>query len=726
MKTILRIFKHDIKQIFSNVVTVIIVLGLVLLPSIFSWYNVLACWDVFNNTDNLKVAVANSDEGYQSDLVPLKVNLGDQVQNALLEDKEMEWVFTSEEDAIEGARSGEYYAAVVIPQSFSKDMMTFYSPEVEHASILYYTNEKKNVVAPKLTERGADDVANKINTIFVEKVSEVGLNVASSLVDYTDNKQFVNQITQLSDNIATLSGRMAQASEVVSGYSSLLSASESLIASSADLLGETSDSAQQVLDTTNNAKQSINSLTDAMAVSTDALHSALEKSTDSFEGVSESIDTAFTSSGTAATTTASSLDTQAEAVRNQAVSMRAMADSLERCSVPPEFEGTLDAFVSQVRASADTQDQLAQSLTAAADSIRTQNDEAQAHHAEVKDLAEQAKGSIKDLSQDYNNTIKPELEKLQTQVEKSSTLLFDNASQLSLVTEDINGASGSLIDTLAVAQNNLDSSAQSLKESSEYLAQLSSNIKTAVSSEDWQGLKQIFQTDPHELAQSLASPVQIERTALYPASNFGSQMAPLYTMLGLWIGSLLLLVAVKVKVSSRTLAEVGYPKLHQVFWGRFLIFACLSFVQSSILALGNLLFLQVQATEPLLFLVCYWVSGLVFTFIIYTLVVSFANLGKALAVFLLIIQVSAGGGSYPLPMLPDFVQALSPFLPLTHAINALRAAMMGLYQMDFWVEIGLLLVFLVPFMLLGLLLRKPLMNLLNWYVRKTEESKLIS
>lgn len=726
MKTILRIFKHDIKQIFSNVVTVIIVLGLVLLPSIFSWYNVLACWDVFNNTDNLKVAVANSDEGYQSDLVPLKINLGDQVQNALLEDKEMEWVFTSEEDAIEGARSGEYYAAVVIPQSFSKDMMTFYSPEVEHASILYYTNEKKNVVAPKLTERGADDVANKINTIFVEKVSEVGLNVASSLVDYTDNKQFVNQITQLSDNIATLSGRMAQASEVVSGYSSLLSASESLIASSADLLGETSDSAQQVLDTTNNAKQSINSLTDAMAVSTDALHSALEKSTDSFEGVSESIDIAFTSSGTAATTTASSLDTQAEAVRNQAVSMRAMADSLERCSVPPEFEGTLDAFVSQVRASADTQDQLAQSLTAAADSIRTQNDEAQAHHAEVKDLAEQAKGSIEDLSQDYNNTIKPELEKLQTQVEKSSNLLFDNASQLSSVTEDINGASGSLIDTLAVAQNNLDSSAQSLKESSEYLAQLSSNIKTAVTSEDWQGLKQIFQTDPHELAQSLASPVQIERTALYPASNFGSQMAPLYTMLGLWIGSLLLLVAVKVKVSSRTLAEVGYPKLHQVFWGRFLIFACLSFVQSSILALGNLLFLQVQATEPLLFLVCYWVSGLVFTFIIYTLVVSFANLGKALAVFLLIIQVSAGGGSYPLPMLPDFVQALSPFLPLTHAINALRAAMMGLYQMDFWVEIGLLLVFVVPFMLLGLLLRKPLMNLLNWYVRKTEESKLIS
>ena len=93
MKMIFRICKHDIRCLFSNVVTAIIVLGLVLLPSLFSWYNVLACWDVFDNTDNLKVAVANTDTGYQSDLVPLTINLGDQVQNALLEDKEMEWVF---------------------------------------------------------------------------------------------------------------------------------------------------------------------------------------------------------------------------------------------------------------------------------------------------------------------------------------------------------------------------------------------------------------------------------------------------------------------------------------------------------------------------------------------------------------------------------------------------------------------------------------------------------
>ena len=101
MKNVLRLAAGDFKRLFSNIVSVIIVLGLVLLPSIFTWYNVLACWDVFGNTGNLKVAVANSDEGYQSELVPLRVNIGDQVVSALRENDQMSGVFTDEEDAVD-------------------------------------------------------------------------------------------------------------------------------------------------------------------------------------------------------------------------------------------------------------------------------------------------------------------------------------------------------------------------------------------------------------------------------------------------------------------------------------------------------------------------------------------------------------------------------------------------------------------------------------------------
>ncbi len=147
----------------------------------------------------------------------------------------------------------------------------------------------------------------------------------------------------------------------------------------------------------------------------------------------------------------------------------------------------------------------------------------------------------------------------------------------------------------------------------------------------------------------------------------------------------------------------------------------LSFAQSTVLAIGNMLFLGVQAENPLLYLLVYWIGGQVFAFIIYTLVVSFANLGKAIAVILLIVQVAGGGGAYPLAILPQFFQDVSVWLPATHVINAMRAAMFGVYQGDFWVEIGCVLLYVVPFALLGLVLRNPTMKLVNWFVEQVEK-----
>ena len=214
MKNIWRLFVGDLKRMGSNVVTVIIVLGLVALPSIFSWYNIIACWNVFNNTGNLTVAVANSDEGYQSDLVPIRVNIGDQVVSALRANDQMKWEFTDEEDAIDGAKSGKYYAAVVIPKSFSRDMMTFYTGDAQHASIVYYTNEKKNAIAPKVTDQGADQISTQVNRVFAETLSEAALGISSSLMDYLDSADASGAIAKLGDRVGSVGEQMTQASQV--------------------------------------------------------------------------------------------------------------------------------------------------------------------------------------------------------------------------------------------------------------------------------------------------------------------------------------------------------------------------------------------------------------------------------------------------------------------------------------------------------------------------------
>ena len=728
MRVIRQLFINDMKRIFGNLVTGLIILGLILLPSIFSWYNVLACWDVFHNTGNLKVAVVNNDEGYQSDLVPLKVNMGEQVSTSLLANDQMDWILTNEDDAMDGAKSGKYYAAVVIPESFSKDMMTFYSGESTHADLIYYSNDKKNVVAPKLTDQGASKASDMVNQVFTKTITEVGLNVASSLLKYSDSANLDSRLGDLADHVDTMGAQMTDASKTLRTYASVLDASQSLVTGSAQLLGQAGDSASQVMDSANQAKDSVSSMSDALKASNDVLGQAIANSASGYEGLSSSIDAAFNSSGNLASSSASNLRAQAASVKEKADQFEALAnqiDALAAQQTDPDLQKTLEGLAKQMHVSAQSQQALATGLEDAAKSIESGNADAQGKHEEVSGLIDQAKQSVGTLSDDYNATIKPQLDTLMGQISSMSGSLSASASTLDSVGDDLQNGADSLAGRIATAKQKLLDTASDLDSSAEKFTSLSSAMHEALSSGDIEQLKTVLYSDPDALASALAAPVQLERHAVFPAENFGSQMAPLYTTLGLWVGSLLLAVAIKVNVSRKAQIELGYPKLHQLFLGRFGVFAFVSLCQTTVLALGNMLFLQVQVEEPLLYLICFWLAGLVFTFIIYTLVVSFANLGKAIAVFLLIIQVTSGGGSYPLQTLPDFFQWLSPFLPATHVINAMRAAMMGVYCNDFWIEIGQLLLFVVPFLLLGLVFRKPLMRFLNWYIEKVEESKLV-
>lgn len=728
MKVIRQLFVNDMKRIFSNMVTGLIILGLVLLPSIFSWYNVLACWDVFHNTGNLKVAVANNDEGYQSDLVPLKVNMGEQVSSALRANDQMDWVFVDEDDAIDGAKSGKYYAAVVIPESFSKDMMTFYSGEADHAKLIYYSNQKKNVVAPKLTDQGATKASDMVNQVFTKTLAEVGLNVASSLLQYSDNANLDSRLGDLANHVDTLGSQMGDASETLRTYAQVLDASQQLVSGSADLLGQAGTSAAQVMGSANQAKDSVSSMSDALTASNDALGQAISGSAAGYDGLQASIDSAFSSSVAAAGTSADSLDSQASAVNAQAGQFRSLAAqvrALAESTSDATAQETLKALAEQLDSSADSQEKLAEGLSGAASSIRSNSASAQEKHDEVSGLATQAKQSVGQLADDYNTSIKPQLDQLMSQISAMSGQLSANASTLNSVGGDLQSGADSLSGRIATSKQELQDAAADLDTSAEKLTSFASTMRTALSSGDVDQIRTVLYSDPDALASALAAPVQLDRHAVFPAENFGSQMAPLYTTLGMWVGSLLLVVAIKVNVSRKAQIELGYPKLHQLFLGRFGVFAFVSLCQTTVLALGNMFFLQVQVSNPLLYLICFWLAGLVFTFIIYTLVASFANLGKAITVFLLIVQVTSAGASFPLQMLPDFFQWLSPFMPATHVVNAMRAAMMGVYNNDFWIEIGQLLLFVVPFLLLGLVFRKPLMRFLNWYVRKAEESKLV-
>ena len=246
MRNAWRLFVGDLKRLRSNVITGIVVLGLIALPSLFSWFNMLACWDVIDNTGNLTVAVANSDEGYESDLTPIRVNIGENVMSALRENEQMNWYFTTEEDAVEGVRAGRYYAAVVIPATFSRDMMSFYSDDVEHAAIIYYSNEKKSAIAPRVTDQGADQIVAQVNRTFAETLGSTALSIVSALSDYADNADASGRIAALGAHVQAAGEQMSHAASTLRAYADMLSLSRQLVVSTGSLVSTAQQSGDEI------------------------------------------------------------------------------------------------------------------------------------------------------------------------------------------------------------------------------------------------------------------------------------------------------------------------------------------------------------------------------------------------------------------------------------------------------------------------------------------------
>lgn len=676
------------------------------------------------------MAVANTDEGYQSDLIPLRINIGDQVVSALRANDQIDWQFTDENDAIDGARSGRYYAAVVIPKSFSRDMLTFYTGDAGHADIVYYANEKKSAIAPKITDQGADSVSYQVNAVFAQTLSEVSLSLAESLSSFADEDDWDGRIAVVADHVREMADAFDDASGVLSLYGSLARSCEDLSRHSArpghpGLHGPGRDAVRRDGACRRGAGHGGRSeglggyaqelagrqrrrLRGGIRFRRRAVRCGLQRR----PGI------------------AGDLRAQADALASHATVYRQVADSLEGAapSLPESLRPQVTALAGRARAVASQADSMAASLRTAADKLEAGDTDLSAERDAAKAKAAEAAASINSIKDDYEANVAPGLASLAEQAASMADALSGVSDDLKGVGGELSSSATSAADVMAGTADKIAETTEKLKGVSSGLREMASDIDGAIASGDRDALRAVLGSDVSALSKALASPVGVERIAVFPVENFGSAMAPLYTTLALFIGSLLILVVFKPKADLRIQKEAGLvnPKPRQLFFGRFAVMAVVSLAQSTVMALGNLFFLDVQVTSPWLFMVCFWGAGLVFTFIIYALVVSFANLGKAIAVLLLIVQVTGCGGSFPLQIMPDFVQALSPWLPATHVVNAMRSAMMGTYGNDFWVQMGTLALFLIPAALLGLVLRKPLEKFMEWYVEKVESSKLIS
>lgn len=736
MRNIIAIFKRDLSRIRGSVVALIVAVGLVIVPTLYAWFNIAGSWDPYGNTGNLKVAVANSDDGYMSDLIPVRVNIGDTVVSALRENDQLDWRFVSESDAVEGVRSGEYYAAVVIPENFSSRMMTVFSSEAEHAEIVYYENQKANAIAPRVTDKAASTVRQQIDETFAKTISDVGLATTSSLLEFMDGDQIAAYAGNLSGTLASAITTLRDASGSVDEFAGLLQSSTGLLDSTSDLLASAGAANENAEALVGDAKTGLSGMHDALDAAVAAINQSLKDSAGDYDAAAKAIDEAFGAADAHVSLTVTQLRDASADVAKRASDMRDVQDNIlaverdvEGSNLPEKLKAELvqkiDIVANTVGNVANQQELLAKHLSDAAASLETGAADARAKAQAVKDGIAEAKGSIGGVKDSYNATLKQQISDLSDAVADVARRGSDMADDLGATVTDLSHAASALSDDLVGAHEVLADASADLVSAADDLQRLKEGLDTAVTSGDLDRVRELIGSDPAALADALAAPVALDRQAVYHIKNYGSAMAPFYTTLSIWVAGIVLAAMLKANVDEADVKALGNPRLHELYLGRYAFFALLAFAQATLVCAGDLLFFGIQCEHPFQFMLVGWLAGFVFSNMIYTLTVSFGDIGKAIAVVLLVMQVAGSGGTFPIEMTADFFQAVYPFLPFTHAINAMHAAMAGAYGMEFWIELGTLSLYLIPSLALGLVFRRPVIRANRWIIEKLEETKLM-
>ena len=726
MKNVWKIFQRDMMRVRNNVIALVVIIGISVVPCLYAWFNIAASWDPYSNTGNLKVAVASVDEGYEGSLIPIEINIGDKVLSALRENTQMEWVFTTEEKATSGVKSGKYYAAIVIPKDFSNKMMSVFSEKVEKPEITYYSNAKENAIAPKVTDKGAGAVQRQVNEVFIETVSDTTLTVLQAVSNMTQASGAETIVDNLNTNLNQIAGDLTASAGLLESFSDMTGSAQKLLNSTTEFLQTVQQQTKESRQTFQETSKTFSGLDDSMDAAADSVGTALKSAENVYDQMDQVISGAFSDESADAQQIASTLDTLAGQVGNVVTAYTSVRDSVAAVADKyPETSPLVDAIVVRMDTSIQQQKNLQSKLQDSAKGLRDATTDLGTARSELKDLAAKNRENMSGVSASYKSSVQKSLNQLSASLTSSKQEISSLLSQLDQSANGIYKLTDTADSDLSEIQKVLGDSGELLTEASDRIADTTARLDEMEASGDFSELKALISGDKAAISTFLAAPVSLDTHKIYEIANYGSSMAPFYSVLSIWIGGIVLVAMLKVNVSENCTKGLKNVELHQIYFGRFITFMIVGLFQSTLIALGDLLYLGIQCEHPFLFLLGCWFSSLVFVNIIYTLTVSLGDIGKAVSVILLVVQVAGTGGTFPIEVAPSFFRAVYPLLPFTHSMAALRETVGGMYGMNYWIDLGKLAIFLGISLIVGLVLRKPIIKANDAFTEKLEETKLM-
>ena len=706
MKKAFQIFKRDLKRLLRNPVAMVITIGVCIIPSLYAWYNIEANWDPYGNTSGVRIAVANEDRGVETELTG-ELNAGEQTVEKLRENDALGWEFTDAESAKEGVYRGDYYAAIIIPADFSEHLTSMLTGEFEQPEIKYYVNEKKNAIAPKVTDTGAETIEQQLNETFVATVSstlveeakELGVDVDAAgarvergaLENVGDS---VDALQRVRDGMADLNGTVDAAKGAATSAREALAGMDA----QAPTLVEALEKGHELLGTTRSAAGEFHTaLSTALGNGAAQLASASAKADGAVGSISGAVSSAKTKIDISLINFQGIIDTNNRVIAD----LRALNEAIM------DNSGDVEVFIREL-------ERQNQGLQAAKDALQAQSDSLGRDVETVADATSAintaVQGSVKNMGEtqaELNATVMPELS---AGLDAFSNISGDLSGIVTGLTPTIEQAMG-LLDQLNAM---LDQTKGAIASTDKTLADLQATLQTVRtdiaalrSSEATRELADLLGMEPDKIADFMSSPVTLTTKAVYPVANYGSGVTPFYTNLALWVGGFVLIAIIKLEVDNE---GVGRFTANQGYFGRWMLLVTLGFIQAVIACVGDLV-LGIQCEHPALFVAAGVFTSFVYVNIIYALAIAFKHIGKAIAVVLVIVQIPGSSGMYPIEMMPGFFQALHPLLPFTYGINAMRETIGGMYGADYLWNLGVLAVFLVLSLAVGVWLRPKLLNL---------------
>ena len=670
MKQIIEIFKSDIKEIFRKVNTWIIIIGLIFLPSMYAWPNILSSWDPYSHTNNIKVAVISEDEG--ATVEGKNVNLGESLITNLKGNKNLDWQFvSSKQQAENGVKIGDFYASIVIPKSFSSDITSITRGELKKATIEYTVNEKINAISPKITNSGASALANTIGKNFVEvangvifeKLHEAGVKFEENLPAIEQVKEKINHLndnfTNYENSLNELIGKVDRGYNVLNTIQGTLPEIDRAATNSIMLANKTNVTIKNIENFNEIMLKNINTQFDkVIEISGEVVKVAelIQKKPTNPEETKAKM---------------KALDSRFEAAEKRLDIAKDIFEFLNSLSDQNLFQKQLTKI--------NTMESDITKLRSLNKKIYSNIDNYDAISTKVKadflTISKRVNYNSIDFKKKLNTEVAPLIKRVltsaDTKIRNVSSVISRAQAQIPTINAKISEAEVKI----QTVQGKLLKLQGEMPEIKEKVQKLTGIVNKADGEIDTNALFNLLKVDYKQQAEFFANPVQLKENQLYHIKNYGSAMTPFYTVLSIWVGALLMSSLLTTKVED----EENKYKPYQKYFGRGLLFMIISLLQTLIITLGDMYLLGTQANSPYRFVIYALLISLLFSAIIYTTVCLLGNVGKAVCIILLVLQIGSSGGTFPIQMTSRFFQILYPKVPFTYSIGLLREAVGGVY-----------------------------------------------